>query len=95
VELNDTIAENLRREVTGSEAYKSAVEDQFKHKHLHELANFGIPNQTITDLDNLITSDRYLTDLEFDQVEEFKEALGITEMSWLSYRYLSRGNEES
>jgi hypothetical protein len=93
--LDDAIAEALRREVANSEAYIRAVQDQFKHKNLIQLASFDIPKQSITDLDILITPERYLSDYGFDQVEEFKETIGITEMSWLSYRYLSRGNEES
>ncbi|WP_066499816.1 hypothetical protein [Abyssisolibacter fermentans] len=86
---NDTgkdVHENLYDEVYNSSEYKNAVEEQFKNKNVEVFELFGLDTKDINKLTELLTADTFFKGRYMrDQVENFKEILGIIEMEWVNY----------
>lgn len=85
----------LNEEVLASDAYRSEATQQYAYMNLFALQVFGLDEQAIKTLADAISSDTFFDAEKLrSQSEIFKEALGIEEMSWMSYYHLEvRGGD--
>lgn len=65
---------------------------QYENKNLSEFAVFDIEPIILNKLDRILTADRYLGHDIWDQVEEFKRHLEISEMTFIDYHTEIREN---
>lgn len=86
------ILESSLEEVENSDgyrqAYRQAVEKQYEQKNVNACSIFGITPDIITELETVLSPEWYLKGM-WDQVVRFKQLLGISELSWMSYHYLA------
>ena len=87
VNLESDIFDSLLDEVRDSQEYVAAINQQYANKNVAEFAIFDTTSETISDLEDIVSENLYLEDM-LEQVELFKTQLDITEMDWMSYRYL-------
>jgi len=76
----------IRDEVLASDEYKQTQLNQFAKANVDAFLRFGLSDEQITALRNLLTVSYQETN-PLEQVDEFKKWLGIEEMQWMSYRY--------
>jgi hypothetical protein len=86
---NEEIGRQIRAEVEGPEAYHQAVARQYENRNVQAFQAFGFDETTIKSLEEVITP-TYFLEKRLGQVEAFKRLIGIEEMSWMSYKYLSQ-----
>lgn len=67
-----------------AELFASRAE-QYKNKNLGEFSAFDIEPTILDRLDRILTADRYLGRDIWEQVEEFKKHLEISEMTFIDY----------
>jgi hypothetical protein len=93
--LMDAILENridwggIQSEVLHSTQYQQALDNQFIQKNVDELAVFRVIPKKLREIDSILTTNWYLENTS-QQVQRFKELLGIKGFSWTSHRHLSR-----
>jgi len=87
--------QELTNEVLASSDYRDEVAQQFRNRNLPVLQIFGIDTNAVNALEKAISVETALDpELLFTQAEFFIEALNITEMSWMSYHYLTMGDDD-
>lgn len=74
-------------ETEAAAEYFETMVQQYEHKNIGEFAVFDLEADSLDELDEILTAEWYLDSGIWDQVEEFKDCLEITEMSWTSYDY--------
>jgi len=99
-EINDPIHDlgnrwgELRNEVENSQQYKRRQEQQFANANVHEFHVFGFDDITIRRLEEILKLEWY-KDHYRKQVDEFKKTVNIVDMSWTSYHYAMKDDEEA
>lgn len=99
--MENNLIETLHGEVRESEAYKDAVRAFYDNANIAAFSAFHIPPETLQELAHVVSFDWVAASLDgtptpfyersqdlYHQVDEFKRLLGISEMLWLSYRYI-------
>lgn len=87
--------EALYKQVTDSDDYIQRVAAQYANLHLDEFVVFGLSNDDIDQLNQILSTEQYETSTDnVSQVEAFQNILGINEISWMSFDYLSRESGE-
>lgn len=90
-ELSFDEIERLNAQVQASEAYKQEIANQYTHPGAEHFAVFGLSADEIAQLRDLLQASRYEGREDgYQQVDAFQHLLGIEEMSWISYHYLSQ-----
>lgn len=92
-ELDGATSNMLYDEVNNSETYRQEVAAQYASPNVEQFLAFGISESDVSYLRKVLTPEWYHERM-FEQVQEFMRVLGITDMSWMSYRYLSRREEQ-
>lgn len=83
--------DQLYAQVTASDDYRRQVAAQYAHTHPEAFAVFGLAPDSIAQLREILRPEYYGELVEgFSQLAAFQQAIGIEEMSWVSYHYLSR-----
>jgi hypothetical protein len=68
-----------------SDAYREIQTQEVANANVEQFRLFGLDDGAITELGRLLAPDWQGS--PFDRVAQFKELLGIPEMSWVSYEY--------
>jgi hypothetical protein len=90
-DLSAEAIEGFYAQVHASDDYSQRIAAQYAAPGLEHFALFGLSPEAITELRDILRPQRYEGRVEgFSQVEAFQKVLGIEEMSWMSYHYLSR-----
>lgn len=80
------LLDSLVEEVSSQPKY---LERQFDNKNVDAFEDFGVDDDTIHALDELISMECLHDDrMHWGQVEQFKEYLDITEMTRMNFRYI-------
>lgn len=82
----------LMDEVKTSTQYCEALAQQYSYKNLQAFAVFGISDEVIAELDKIVSVEQY--EALHEPVMQFKKLLGIPEMEWKTYRYLSGDSDD-
>jgi hypothetical protein len=93
-EFGDTW-QQLNEEILSSQTYHDMIVQQYANLNLATLQIFGLDTTAIKTIADATVPDTYF-DMEkvFAQSEIFKEALGIQEMSWMSYHYVTAEGDD-
>lgn len=91
VELDSAISQQIEQQVLTSEQYQHELKAQYTNVHLENFAVFGLTSDEIAQLENIMPSN---SEASIEQVVAFQRILGIKEMSWMSYDYLTRDASE-
>lgn len=86
---HERVTERLYREVRRSQTYRDRVTAQYTSAHPETFAALGVPEAGIARLREILTPEWYHAHM-LGQIIEFKQVLGIVEMEWMSYRYLTK-----
>jgi hypothetical protein len=94
-ELSFEIHDSLYSQVYASESYRQEIEAQYVNIRPEEFAVLGLSADDIVQLRDVLTAKRYEERIDnVSQVEAFQKVLGIEAVSWVSYHYLSREDNE-
>ena len=84
-------ARAIREAVITSDAYRQRAAAQFRNRNVEQFSHFEFSDEVLRELEQVVTIDWYLDkDKQLQQVQEFKRLTNIREVSWMSYRYITR-----
>jgi hypothetical protein len=93
VGIDSELARAVQAEIESSDWYREIVLARFQNSNIEQFAHFVLAPETLRELAQIVTVDRYLhTDSE--QVQEFKRVLNLKEMEWKSYHYLELDEQD-
>lgn len=86
----------LYKQLRKSTEYQQAVEEMYKNHHPDKFSVFDISDEQINRLKVEISADKFKESFESmrQQIDTFLESLQLEEVSWMSYRYMKRDQEE-
>ncbi len=89
--LSHEIWDELYEAVYQSASYAKAIRQQYQNRNFGALAVFDISASVIDSLEKTISAEDILHNRSgmLEQVQYFKQQLGIETLSWMSYHYLS------
>lgn len=89
-EKGKRVYDEVREEIIVSDIYKNSIENQFTNSNVDIFELFDIKEDTLDRLKIIVTPE-YLLKLEniFELVEEFKKLIGIEELVWMAFEYLT------
>ena len=87
---------SLYEKIRQTERYTKAVEDMYQKYDAEKFSVFDVSEEQINLLKNEISADVFKKSLESmrHQVNVFLEVLQLEEVSWMSYRYLKKRQDE-
>lgn len=85
---------SLMDEVHQSKEYHDALAKSFETRNVEAFAYFDIDPVKIAVLERLISVEGLKSEPPREEVGIFKETLGISRMSWMSYHYLRKRQNE-
>lgn len=90
-EIFDQLSEELNR----SGVYRQALSELLANKNVEAFEIFDLNEDQVEALDRLLSVEALLDDdCLVDNVDQFKEILGIEEFNWLSYAYETRAEDD-
>ena len=86
----------LYAQLRKSTQYRQAVEEMYENHHPSKFSVFDVSDEQIQRLTKEITAAVYKESHEMmlKQVDSFREILDFEEISWMSYRYVKKSQEQ-
>lgn len=94
VELYTEYREEIENEITEHQLLEHEADRLFENCNVDAFRLFNVSAEQIAKLRSILNPDYYREiDHIFEHVEEFKDALGINEMSWIRYELIEENEE--